>query len=217
GLRSESVGGYGIGPSTTISHINNNIFINNSNNPTTTTTATTAIAGGEARGGLGAAALLREGGGGQPSRNVLAPPEGGSATTSSMLGSGGTTPMIRSTTSGPILTPATDLSGYGTSAHSHSHDAPEHQLDELNEKLRKEIKMKEGAENLLQVLDTKKPKESKTARIQAQRELTIANFNIQQIQNQIHAIKRPRASLNFPRNVVRQKSVRLAGFGLVGG
>jgi hypothetical protein len=65
-------------------------------------------------------------------------------------------------------------------------------VEELTDQLNKAIKYKEGAENLLQVLDLKKPKEAKQARNQAEKEYNARNQEISQLKNRIEAITKPR-------------------------
>jgi rapamycin-insensitive companion of mTOR len=65
-------------------------------------------------------------------------------------------------------------------------------VEELTDQLNRAIKYKEGAENLLQVLDSRKVKEAKKARNEAEKEYNARNQEITQLQNQIAAIKRPR-------------------------
>ncbi|KAF8466401.1 Rapamycin-insensitive companion of mTOR, N-term-domain-containing protein [Kalaharituber pfeilii] len=79
----------------------------------------------------------------------------------------------------------------GTSAASFDTRDPEKQLEELTQQLHREIKFKEGAENMLQALDSKKPKEVKVARNKAEMELSAVNIKIAQIKNQMEAIKNP--------------------------
>jgi rapamycin-insensitive companion of mTOR len=71
-------------------------------------------------------------------------------------------------------------------------------VDELTDQLNKAIKYKEGAENLLQVLDSKKVKEAKKARNEAEKEYNARNQEITQLQNQIAAIKKPRETPLLP-------------------
>lgn len=73
-------------------------------------------------------------------------------------------------------------------------DTPEKQLEELTQQLNREIKFKEGAENMLQALDSKKLKEAKVARSKAEMELSAVNTKIAQLRNQMEAIKNPRES-----------------------
>lgn len=65
-------------------------------------------------------------------------------------------------------------------------------VEELTDQLNKAIKYKEGAENLLQVLDLKKPKEAKQARNQAEKEYNARNQEISQLKDRIEAITKPR-------------------------
>ena len=73
-------------------------------------------------------------------------------------------------------------------------DTPEKQLEELTQQLNREIKFKEGAENMLQALDSKKLKEAKVARSKAEMELSAVNTKIAQLRNQMEAIKNPKES-----------------------
>ena len=73
-------------------------------------------------------------------------------------------------------------------------ETPEQQLEELTQQLNREIKFKEGAENMLQALDSKKLKEAKVARNKAEMELSAVNFKIAQLKNQMEAIKNPKDS-----------------------
>jgi len=71
-------------------------------------------------------------------------------------------------------------------------ETPERQLEELTQQLNKEIKFKEGAENMLQALDSKKLKEAKVARNKAEMELSAVNSKIAQLKHQMEAIKNPK-------------------------
>lgn len=59
------------------------------------------------------------------------------------------------------------------------------QIEALMEKLAIERKMKEGAENLLQVLDSRKPKDTKKARSEAEKALNAANLMIEELTYQV--------------------------------
>ncbi|KAA8893128.1 Rapamycin-insensitive companion of mTOR, N-term-domain-containing protein [Sphaerosporella brunnea] len=72
-------------------------------------------------------------------------------------------------------------------------------VEELTDQLNKAIKYKVGAENLLQVLDSKKVKEAKRARNEAEKEYNERNREITQLQNQIAAITKPRETAPLPR------------------
>ncbi|RPB20737.1 hypothetical protein L211DRAFT_791659 [Terfezia boudieri ATCC MYA-4762] len=73
-------------------------------------------------------------------------------------------------------------------------ETPERQLEELTQQLNREIKFKEGAENMLQALDSKKLKEAKVARNKAEMELSAVNSKIAQLRYQMEAIKNPKES-----------------------
>lgn len=74
-------------------------------------------------------------------------------------------------------------------------ETPERQLEELTQQLNREIKFKEGAENMLQALDSKKLKEAKVARNKAEMELSAVNYKIAQLKTQMEAIKNPKETL----------------------
>lgn len=65
-------------------------------------------------------------------------------------------------------------------------------MEELTDQLNRAIKYKEGAENLLQVLDSKKIKEAKQARNQAEQEYNARNVEITELKTKIEAITKPR-------------------------
>jgi len=62
------------------------------------------------------------------------------------------------------------------------------QIEALMEKLAIERKMKEGAENLLQVLDSRKPKDTKKARSEAEKALNAANLMIEELSYQVELL-----------------------------
>ncbi|KAK6346439.1 hypothetical protein TWF730_010761 [Orbilia blumenaviensis] len=62
------------------------------------------------------------------------------------------------------------------------------QLESLEKRLAIERKIQAGAENLLLVLDSKKPKDAKKARAEAERALNEANVKIDQLTNQVDII-----------------------------
>ncbi|KAK6353200.1 hypothetical protein TWF696_005183 [Orbilia brochopaga] len=66
-----------------------------------------------------------------------------------------------------------------------SGDVANGQLESLEKRLAIERKIQEGAENLLLVLDSKKPKDAKKARAEAERALNEANVKIDQLTNQV--------------------------------
>ncbi|KAL7275461.1 hypothetical protein RUND412_001589 [Rhizina undulata] len=72
-------------------------------------------------------------------------------------------------------------------------------VEELTDQLNKAMKYKEGAENLLQVLDAKKVKEVKQAREVAEREYNERNQEITALKNKIEAIKKPKSESSMQR------------------
>ncbi|KAI9786143.1 MAG: hypothetical protein M1839_007553 [Geoglossum umbratile] len=64
-------------------------------------------------------------------------------------------------------------------------------LADLKDKLNKEIKIKEGSENLLEALNTKKAKQTKDQRSRVEEELNSSNRKICQLKNEIEALQRP--------------------------
>ncbi|KAH0564991.1 hypothetical protein GP486_001623 [Trichoglossum hirsutum] len=67
----------------------------------------------------------------------------------------------------------------------------ERALADLKDKLNKEIKIKEGSENLLEALNTKKAKQTKDQRCRVEEELNSSNRKISQLKNEIEALQRP--------------------------
>jgi rapamycin-insensitive companion of mTOR len=67
----------------------------------------------------------------------------------------------------------------------------ERALADLKDKLNKEIKIKEGSENLLEALNTKKAKQTKDQRNRVEEELNSSNRKISQLKNEIEALQRP--------------------------
>lgn len=82
--------------------------------------------------------------------------------------------------------------GDDDSSNSSAPGTPEKRLEELTQQLNREIKFKEGAENMLQALDSKKPKEAKNARLKTELELNAVNHKIAQIKTEMDALKRPK-------------------------
>ncbi|KAF3926949.1 hypothetical protein ABW20_dc0107464 [Dactylellina cionopaga] len=80
------------------------------------------------------------------------------------------------------------LSSTITSGSPMSGDVRNGQLESLEKKLAIERKIQAGAENLLLVLDSKKPKDAKRARAEAERALNEANVKIDQLTSQVDII-----------------------------
>lgn len=71
--------------------------------------------------------------------------------------------------------------------------ASEQLLSTLKETLSREMKIKEGSENMLEALKTKKAKQAKEQRDRVEQELTSSNVRIKDLRNQIQELQRPRA------------------------
>lgn len=94
----------------------------------------------------------------------------------------------------PIVTSANHLD-------SRSAPASDETVEQLTEQLNKEIKIKEGAENLLQVLDTKKEKkDGRDARNKVERERNASQFRIAQLESKLEALRRPKQEAITLRN-----------------
>lgn len=66
-------------------------------------------------------------------------------------------------------------------------------LSALRESLNREMKIKEGSENMLEALNTKKAKQTKDQRLRVEAELTSSNQRIKQLKNQILELQQPKA------------------------
>ncbi|KAI9784054.1 MAG: hypothetical protein M1816_001085 [Peltula sp. TS41687] len=93
--------------------------------------------------------------------------------------------------------------------------AHEQLLAEVKEQLNKELKIKEGSENLLEALNSKKAKQTKEQRFRVESELNSANRKIAQLKFQIEELQQPqegelssrsRISALFRGNVLRSTS-----------
>lgn len=112
-------------------------------------------------------------------------------------GPGSFSTSLRSATT-TVPTPS-GLSGVVDTPSSTSPLTSERLVEELTDQLNRAIKYKEGAENLLQVLDSKKIKEAKQARNQAEKEYNARNQEITQLKTQIEAITKPKDIPRRPR------------------
>lgn len=66
-------------------------------------------------------------------------------------------------------------------------------LSTLRESLNREMKIKEGSENMLEALNTKKAKQTKEQRQRVEAELNSSNQKIKELRNQISELQRPKA------------------------
>ncbi|KAH8594705.1 Rapamycin-insensitive companion of mTOR, N-term-domain-containing protein [Bisporella sp. PMI_857] len=66
------------------------------------------------------------------------------------------------------------------------------QLAGLRDQLNREMKIKEGSENMLEALNNKKAKQTKEQRQRVEAELTISNQKIKNLRNQITELQRPK-------------------------
>jgi rapamycin-insensitive companion of mTOR len=65
-------------------------------------------------------------------------------------------------------------------------------LSTLRESLNREMKIKEGSENMLEALNTKKAKQTKEQRQRVEAELNSSNQKIKELRNQISELQRPK-------------------------
>jgi len=68
----------------------------------------------------------------------------------------------------------------------------EQMLSALRESLNREMKIKEGSENMLEALNTKKAKQTKEQRQRVEAELNSSNQKIRELRNQITELQRPK-------------------------
>ncbi|POS82592.1 HR1 repeat-containing protein [Erysiphe pulchra] len=81
---------------------------------------------------------------------------------------------------------------------------PDHVLSALRESLNRELKIKEGSENMLEALNNKKAKQTKEQRMRVEAELNSSNLKIKELKSQISGFQRsgetntpPRSRSNF--------------------
>ncbi|RYO88417.1 hypothetical protein DL763_005997 [Monosporascus cannonballus] len=74
----------------------------------------------------------------------------------------------------------------------------EHTLAALNDSLNRELKIREGSENLLEALNAKKAKQTKEQRIRVEAELTASNSRIKELKQKIHDAQRTKATPTTP-------------------
>ena len=77
---------------------------------------------------------------------------------------------------------------------------PEQLLSSLRESLNREMKIKEGSENMLEALNTKKAKQTKEQRQRVEAELNSSNQKIKELRNQISELQRPKLPTTPTRN-----------------
>jgi rapamycin-insensitive companion of mTOR len=77
---------------------------------------------------------------------------------------------------------------------------PEQVLSTLRESLNREMKIKEGSENMLEALNTKKAKQTKEQRQRVEAELNSSNQRIKELRNQITELQRPKPPTTPTRN-----------------
>jgi rapamycin-insensitive companion of mTOR len=76
----------------------------------------------------------------------------------------------------------------------------EQALSSLRESLNREMKIKEGSENMLEALNTKKAKQTKEQRQRVEAELNSSNQKIKELRNQISELQRPKPPTTPTRN-----------------
>ncbi|KAI1132983.1 Rapamycin-insensitive companion of mTOR, N-term-domain-containing protein [Nemania abortiva] len=74
----------------------------------------------------------------------------------------------------------------------------EHTLSALKDSLNRELKIKEGSENLLEALNTKKAKQTKEQRNRAEAELAASTQRIKELRQKINDAQRPKATPSTP-------------------
>ena len=77
----------------------------------------------------------------------------------------------------------------GAHPNEHEQDKSDRKVAELNERLNKELKIKEGSENLLEALNTKKAKQAKDQIARVESELNASNRKIAQLNGQIEELR----------------------------
>lgn len=77
---------------------------------------------------------------------------------------------------------------------------PIHVLAALRESLNRELKIKEGSENLLEALNSKKAKQTKEQRLRVEAELNSSNQKIKELRNQISELQKPAVPSTPTRN-----------------
>ena len=76
----------------------------------------------------------------------------------------------------------------------------EQMITNLRETLNREVKIKEGSENMLEALNTKKAKQTKEQRQRVEAELNSSNAKIRDLKNQIFELQRPKIPTTPTRN-----------------
>jgi rapamycin-insensitive companion of mTOR len=71
----------------------------------------------------------------------------------------------------------------------------EQMITSLKESLNREMKIKEGSENMLEALNTKKAKQTKEQRARVEAELNSSNARIKDLKNQISDLQRPKQQI----------------------
>lgn len=79
--------------------------------------------------------------------------------------------------------------------------AVERSLAALRDLLNRELKIKEGSENMLEALNSKKAKQSKDQRLRVEAELSSSNQRIRELRNKITEFQRPRPIPSTPTKV----------------
>jgi hypothetical protein len=77
-------------------------------------------------------------------------------------------------------------------------DALEHTIAALKDRLNRELKIKEGSENMLEALHSKKAKQAKEQRIKVEAELSASNLRIKDLRQRITEAQRPRPGPSTP-------------------
>ncbi|KAI9826112.1 MAG: hypothetical protein M1832_000561 [Thelocarpon impressellum] len=109
---------------------------------------------------------------------------------------------LRSTLSSRAATPRPDAASTFAMdfAEEDGKTASERIVVVLTEQLKRELKIKEGSENLLEALNMKKAKQTKEQRSKVELELTSSNRKIAQLQSQLEELRRPKEVTTPPRS-----------------
>jgi rapamycin-insensitive companion of mTOR len=110
--------------------------------------------------------------------------------------------MLSATRSGSRM----DVSAFPTVDEDDGEAATEQALAALKDRLNRELKIKEGSENMLEALNTKKAKQAKEQRQRVEAELIASNMRIKELRQRITDTQRMRAAGQPPSTPIRQRN-----------
>jgi hypothetical protein len=111
--------------------------------------------------------------------------------------------MLSATRSGSRM----DVSAFPTVDEDDGEAATEQALTALKDRLNRELKIKEGSENMLEALNTKKAKQAKEQRQRVEAELVASNMRIKELRQRITDTQRMKAVGQPPSTPIRQRNV----------